>query len=161
MLKGLVDGDPLVRVDHEHFREKVSSLRCFEPTVFARVAGEQNVREKLLERVPCIARSIFDVISHSWLQSSHKISTRSAQLLDDLVPLVDVVAARKEHSAPDHFSHYTTDRPYIYVLFVSHTFNENRLINHRIEHHERSGFRMRCFFFIILNTDSDVCLQER
>lgn len=42
----------------------------------------------------------------------------------DLVPLVDVVSPREEHSAANHLAHDAAHRPDVHVLCVAHAQND-------------------------------------
>lgn len=48
------------------------------------------VGKEFVQRVAGIFRSIFNVISHCGLKTTEEFPGGGAQLLDDLVPLVDV-----------------------------------------------------------------------
>jgi len=58
--------------------------------VLGTVGGKEDVGEELLKRVTSVLGSIFDVISHSWLETLHELYRRRAELFDDLIPLVDI-----------------------------------------------------------------------
>lgn len=54
------------------------------------VGGEEHVWEELLEAVPGVARPVFHVGPDRLVELHEEVLRRSAQLLDDLVPLVDI-----------------------------------------------------------------------
>lgn len=46
---------------------------------------------------------------------------RNAELLtNNFVPLVDVICAGEQYTAPNHFAHNTADWPDVYILCVAH-----------------------------------------
>lgn len=120
MQQRVIDRDAPLRVDDQHPREKVPRLRRLEPVVLVAVAGEEDVGEEPLEGVSGVARAVLDVVAHGGLQARHEGGRGRAQLLDDLVPLVDVVRAREQHAAADHLAHYAPHRPDVHVLRVAH-----------------------------------------
>jgi hypothetical protein len=42
---------------------------------------------------------------------------------DNLVPLIDMISARKKNIATDHFTHDAANRPQVNIFFVAHTEN--------------------------------------
>ena len=58
--------------------------------MFRAVGGEEGIGEETLEGVAAVARSVLDVVAHGLLELLHERLRRRAQLLDDLVPLVDI-----------------------------------------------------------------------
>lgn len=58
--------------------------------MFGAVRRKQHVREELLEGVARILRPILHVVAHGWLQSFHEVCGGRAELLYNLIPLVDV-----------------------------------------------------------------------
>jgi len=54
------------------------------------VGGEQDVGEELLEAVAGVARPVLHVGPHRLVQLHQELQGRRSQLLDHLVPLVDV-----------------------------------------------------------------------
>lgn len=61
--------------------------------VLVGVGGEEHIWEELLEAVSCVARPVFYVRSDRLIQLHQKVLRRSAELLDDFIPLVDVCGA--------------------------------------------------------------------
>lgn len=116
----LVHGDATLGVNDQHAREQVPRLRRLEPVVLVAVAGEEYVGEEPLEAVAGVPRPVLHVVAHRRLQPRHERRRRSAQLLNDLVPLVDVVGAGEEHAAADHLAHDAAHRPDVHVLRVPH-----------------------------------------
>lgn len=64
-------------------------------TGVGRAGGEKHVGKKLFGRISLVLWPIFDVIPDCRLQSAHEGCRWCTQLLDDLRPLIDVIAARK------------------------------------------------------------------
>lgn len=60
------------------------------------VGREEEIGEELVECVACVSRPVLDVIAHGGLQALHKLLRGCAQLLNNLVPLVDVWGARRQ-----------------------------------------------------------------
>ena len=54
------------------------------------VGGEEGVGEEAFEGVAAVARSVLDVVAHRLLELLHERLRRCTQLLDDLIPLVDI-----------------------------------------------------------------------
>lgn len=54
------------------------------------VSGEEHVREELLEAVASVARPVLNVGSDRLVELHQEVLRRRAQLLDDLVPLINV-----------------------------------------------------------------------
>ena len=62
--------------------------------VVLRVGGEQHVREELLEAVAGVAGPVLHVRPHRLVELHEELLRGRAQLLDHLVPLVDVLGSR-------------------------------------------------------------------
>lgn len=58
--------------------------------VVVRVGREQHIRKELLKAVPSVARPVFHVRSHGLVELHEEILRWGAELLNYLVPLVDV-----------------------------------------------------------------------
>lgn len=147
MQEGVVDGYPALRVDDEHAREKIARLARLQPVVLAAVGGEQQVGEQFVEREAGIARPVLDVVADRRLQPDHELSGRRAQLLDDLVPLVDVIGAGKEDAAAYHLTHDASYGPDVHVLRVSHAEDDLRrpvVSGHHVRCHHEGRPRRPC-----------------
>ena len=96
----LVHVDPLLGVDDEHLAEEVPRLAGPQPVVVAGLGGEEDVREEPLEAVARVPGPVLHVVPDGGLQPPHEVLAGRAELLDDLVPLVDVVCAGEEDPAP-------------------------------------------------------------
>ena len=59
------------------------------------IGGEEDVGKELLESVARVLGPVLDVVADRGLQALHELGGRRAQLLDDLVPLIDVWLAVK------------------------------------------------------------------
>lgn len=58
--------------------------------VVVRVRRKENIREKLLKTVPCISGSVLHVGPHRLVQLHHELLRWCAQLLNHLIPLVNI-----------------------------------------------------------------------
>lgn len=142
MQQSIVHGYPPLGIDHQHTTEQVASLARLESIVLITIRWEQHVREQLVETEARIARPVLHIVAHRWLQPQHELLRWRSQLLNDLVPLVDVVGAREEHAAADHLAHDATDRPNIHVLRVAHAqdhFGSSVVASHDIRGHHEGG----------------------
>ena len=54
------------------------------------IRGEQHIREKFLKVMSCVFGPILHIVPHCGLQACHELWPWCAQLLCDLVPLVNV-----------------------------------------------------------------------
>ena len=90
----VVDVDSLVRVNNEHLAEEVTCGGSCEALMFGAVGREELIGEEALDTVTTVARSVLHVIAHRLLQLLHERLRGRAQLLDNLVPLVDVWVKR-------------------------------------------------------------------
>ena len=90
MLERVVHGNALLGVDDEHFGEQLACHTGLQPAVLRAVRGEEHVREELLKGVAGVLGPVLYVVPDGWLESFHEVWGRGSQLLDDLVPLVNV-----------------------------------------------------------------------
>ena len=67
-----------------------------------------------------ISGSILDIVAYGGLQTRHEFGAGRAELLDDLVPLIDVVRAGKDDGAAQHLAEYAAHRPDVRVFLVAH-----------------------------------------
>lgn len=67
-----------------------NSSLTFQLVVF-RVCGKQDVGEELLEAVASVPRPVLHVGPHRLVELHQKLLRRCAQLLDHLIPLVDIL----------------------------------------------------------------------
>ena len=93
MHERVIHGDALVGVDDEHLGEEVARHGGLETAVVCAVLREEHIREELLRGVACILGPVFHVVSDGGLELFHEVLGGRAELLDDLVPLVDVCGA--------------------------------------------------------------------
>jgi hypothetical protein len=70
----------------------------------------------MFKRKPSLGKLTFYVVS--------KII--KLELTDDLIPLIDVIGAREEDSAANHFSHDAAHGPDVHVLLVAHAQDDFR-----------------------------------
>lgn len=54
------------------------------------VSREENIREKLLKTVPCVSGPVLHVGPYRLVQLHHELLRRRAQLLNHLIPLVNI-----------------------------------------------------------------------
>lgn len=74
----------------KHNATELKRGNTFESTVLGAVSGEEDVREELLEGVSRVLGPVLHIVAHCRLQTFHELLGRGAQLLYDLVPLIDV-----------------------------------------------------------------------
>lgn len=58
--------------------------------IVVRVSREENIREKLFETVPCVSGSVLYIGPNGLVQLQHELLRRRTQLLDHLIPLVNI-----------------------------------------------------------------------
>lgn len=51
------------------------------------------------------------------------LNTEESLLTYDFIPLIDVICAREQHAATNHFTHDAANWPNIHILFVTHAQN--------------------------------------
>lgn len=66
------------------------------------VGREEHIGEELLKAVASIARPVFNIRPDRLVQLHEKVLRRSAQLLNNLVPLVDVWSVNVKGTANGH-----------------------------------------------------------
>ena len=94
----LVDRDAPLGVDHQHLAEHVPGHRGLQPAVLRAVRREEHVGEELVEGVAGVAGPVLHVVAHGRLQPLHEVWRRRAQLLNHLVPLVNVWQAPRSRT---------------------------------------------------------------
>ena len=88
--------------------------RTFELSVFLAVRREEYIGKELLTRIARVLWPVLDVVPHARLQPFHKLQRRRAELLDNLIPLINVIWTGKKDGTANHLPKYASHRPNIH-----------------------------------------------
>lgn len=77
-------------INDEHLLQQVPRHTRLQAAVLCAVRRKENIRKELLKRIACILWTIFNIVTHCWLETLHELLRWSSKLFNDLVPLINV-----------------------------------------------------------------------
>lgn|SRR6218665_5882 len=101
MHQSFINRDSFFWIDDQHLLQEITRHVCLQPTVLCAISWKEDIRKELLKLVTGISWTIFHIVPYGWLQAFHEVLQWCTQLLDDFVPLINVLALVKEIETVD------------------------------------------------------------